>query len=54
MTFQADGFTIVSDREYSKRLPSDLFMCSSTDAGEEMYISYGNHSNDFLLAECWS
>lgn len=35
--FDASGFTICSDRVYV--------------AGEEVYISYGRHSNDFLLAE---
>jgi hypothetical protein len=35
--FGPKGFSIVSDRVYEE--------------GEEMYISYGNHSNDFLLAE---
>jgi len=37
VTFGAEGFTITSDRVYKK--------------GEEVYISYGKHSNDFLLAE---
>lgn len=22
------------------------------DAGDEVYVSYGRHSNDFLLVEC--
>ncbi|KAK9773826.1 putative SET domain-containing protein [Seiridium cardinale] len=37
VTFSADGFTITADRTYS--------------CGEEVCISYGEHSNDFLLAE---
>jgi hypothetical protein len=35
--YGSEGFIITSDRVYDK--------------GEEIYISYGNHSNDFLLAE---
>lgn len=35
--FDASGFTVASDRDYAE--------------GEEVYISYGCHSNDFLLAE---
>ncbi|KAK6077362.1 SET domain-containing protein [Seiridium cupressi] len=37
VTFSADGFTITADRTYSR--------------GEEVCISYGEHFNDFLLAE---
>ncbi|KAI9754435.1 MAG: hypothetical protein M4579_004703 [Chaenotheca gracillima] len=38
VTFGADGITISSDKNY--------------DVGDEIYVSYGNHSNDFLLTEC--
>ena len=37
VSFDADSFTIQSDRAY--------------DVGEEVFICYGSHSNDFLLAE---
>ncbi|SLM38471.1 SET domain [Lasallia pustulata] len=37
VTSDTSGFTITSDRIY--------------EAGEEIYVSYGNHSNDFLLTE---
>ncbi|KAI9848538.1 MAG: hypothetical protein M1837_007207 [Sclerophora amabilis] len=37
VTFGPDGFTVTSDRSY--------------EPGEEVYLSYGNHSNDFLLTE---
>lgn len=37
LSFSTDGYTLTADRPYS--------------AGEEVCISYGNHSNDFLLAE---
>lgn len=37
VSFDAESFTIVCDRTYR--------------AGEEVFISYGAHSNDFLLAE---
>ena len=37
VSFCPESFTIVADRGYS--------------AGEEIFISYGGHSNDFLLAE---
>jgi hypothetical protein len=37
VTFSPEGITIKSDKVYEK--------------GEEIYISYGSHSNDFLLAE---
>lgn len=35
--FNAAGFTIKADKKYAK--------------GDELYISYGSHTNDFLLAE---
>ncbi len=35
--FSTESYTIAADREYS--------------AGEEIYVSYGNHSNDFLMTE---
>lgn len=35
--FSKDGFKVVTNRAYEKE--------------EEIYISYGNHSNDFLLTE---
>lgn len=35
--FNHKGFTIYADKTYEK--------------GEELYISYGSHSNDFLLVE---
>lgn len=37
VTFSPSGYKICADRQIEK--------------GEEIYISYGNHSNDFLLAE---
>ena len=37
VTFSPSGYKICTDRQIEK--------------GEEIYISYGNHSNDFLLAE---
>ncbi|KAK4239341.1 ribosomal lysine N-methyltransferase set11 [Achaetomium macrosporum] len=37
VAFTPDGFTITADREYAK--------------GDEVYICYGKHSNDFLLVE---
>lgn len=37
VTFSPPGYQISTDRDIEK--------------GEEVYISYGNHSNDFLLAE---
>jgi hypothetical protein len=37
VTFSPSGYKICTDRQIEK--------------GEELYISYGNHSNDFLLAE---
>ncbi|KAI9742547.1 MAG: hypothetical protein M1818_003687 [Claussenomyces sp. TS43310] len=37
VTFSAEGYKICTDRR--------------VDKGEEIFISYGNHSNDFLLAE---
>lgn len=37
VSFSATGYTITADREYSE--------------GDELSTSYGNHSNDFLLAE---
>jgi hypothetical protein len=37
VTFSPSGYKICADREIEK--------------GEEVYISYGNHSNDFLLVE---
>jgi len=37
VTFSPSGYKICADRHIEK--------------GEEIYISYGNHSNDFLLAE---
>jgi hypothetical protein len=37
VSFSSDGFDITADRDYR--------------AGEEIFISYGSHSNDFLLAE---
>ncbi|KAK3394094.1 hypothetical protein B0H63DRAFT_555359 [Podospora didyma] len=37
VSFDPSAFTIAADREYAE--------------GEEVYISYGNHSNDFLLTE---
>lgn len=37
VTYSATGYQIIADRRYMK--------------GEEMYISYGDHNNDFLLAE---
>ncbi|KAL8743894.1 MAG: hypothetical protein Q9190_003796 [Brigantiaea leucoxantha] len=37
VTFGMDGYKVVSDRRYKPN--------------EEMFVSYGNHSNDFLLVE---
>lgn len=37
VTFSTSGYSICADRQIQK--------------GEEVYISYGNHSNDLLLAE---
>lgn len=37
VTFSAQGYAVTADRDY--------------EAGEEVCISYGSHSNDFLLAE---
>jgi hypothetical protein len=37
VTFSPSGYNICTDRQIEK--------------GEEIYISYGNHNNDFLLAE---
>jgi hypothetical protein len=37
VSFSSDGFTVTADRKYQ--------------AGEEIYITYGGHSNDFLLTE---
>ncbi|KZF20512.1 SET domain-containing protein [Xylona heveae TC161] len=37
VSFDTIGYTIRCDRDYA--------------AGDELYISYGNHSNDFLLVE---
>ncbi len=37
VTYSPSGYKICTDRQIDK--------------GEEIYISYGNHSNDFLLAE---
>lgn len=37
VAFNEEDFTIMADRDY--------------DAGDEVMICYGNHSNDFLLAE---
>ena len=37
VTYDAESYTITTDREYK--------------SGEEIYISYGEHTNDFLLAE---
>lgn len=37
VSFTPEGYKILTDKRYDK--------------GEEVFISYGNHSNDFLLAE---
>ncbi|MCJ1427429.1 hypothetical protein MMC29_005332 [Sticta canariensis] len=37
VTFNAEGYTVTSDKAY--------------ETGEEIFVSYGNHSNDFLLVE---
>ncbi|KAF7550380.1 hypothetical protein G7046_g8030 [Stylonectria norvegica] len=37
LQFSSEGYSIIADRPY--------------DIGEEVYISYGPHSNDFLLTE---
>ncbi|KAK3685221.1 hypothetical protein B0T22DRAFT_409442 [Podospora appendiculata] len=37
VAYSSQGFTVMADREYHK--------------GEEVHISYGDYSNDFLLAE---
>ncbi|KAI9833281.1 MAG: hypothetical protein M1819_003675 [Sarea resinae] len=37
VTFDNKGFTVTSDKKY--------------EVGEEVYVSYGNHSNDFLMVE---
>lgn len=39
VTFDRTGYTLKADRDYT--------------LGEELYVSYGNHSNDFLLTEYW-
>ncbi|MCJ1469926.1 hypothetical protein MMC07_008570 [Pseudocyphellaria aurata] len=38
VAFDGEGYTVKSDRVY--------------ETGEEIFVSYGNHSNDFLLVEC--
>ena len=38
--FNADGYTLSASENY--------------EAGDEVYMSYGDHPNDFLLAECKS
>lgn len=38
MKFDEDGYTLRATEDYKK--------------GDEVYMSYGGHPNDFLLAEC--
>ncbi|KAL8823188.1 MAG: hypothetical protein Q9191_006088 [Dirinaria sp. TL-2023a] len=38
VAFDENGYTVTADKNY--------------DAGQEIYVSYGSHSNDFLLVEC--
>lgn len=56
MTSDASGFTMKSDKDYGNKLPDFQPWLGVTDryldAGEEIFVSYGNHSNDFLLTEC--
>ncbi|KAL8967319.1 MAG: hypothetical protein Q9183_002976 [Haloplaca sp. 2 TL-2023] len=55
--FEASGYTVISDKDYGMyswvhiRLFANL--CPS-EAGDEVFVSYGRHSNDFLLVECES
>ena len=56
MNFDQQGFTVVADRGYGKRRNLKLQSMSqakpSLEAGEEVLVSYGSHSNDFLWVEC--
>lgn len=38
MKFDEDGYTLCATEDYEE--------------GDEVYMSYGGHPNDFLLAEC--
>ncbi len=53
MTFNDEGYTVTSDRAYGmSMILSWKNHTNLIDVGEEIYVSYGAHENDFLLVEC--
>jgi len=56
VAFDEKGYTVTRDRAYGRSVVSvrheGAVLTFGTDVGEEIYTSYGNHSNDFLLVEC--
>ena len=46
-----DGYTIQCDVKFSEE--EYVFRATENyESGEEVFMSYGAHPNDFLLAEC--